>query len=170
MAVKPRAKKPLQHGKRTTYVRGCRCAECTEANRQYTVDLKARKRTGGPVLVPLRPVDANPGASRFQESNAPDPDVMGRVETQVAAEIGLLTPKVRAGYVGLIASALAMARIIDNPNLSTTHPSAQRQLMVALDKLHDQSVGKQGKLASVAEMSNRGAAKTDKSPTGTSET
>jgi hypothetical protein len=121
------------------------------------------------VLVPLRPVNANPNPAPVEQGGDPDSDEPGRVETQVAAEIKLLTPKVRSSYIGLIESALAMARIIDNPNLSTTHPSAQRQLMVALDKLHDQSVGKQGKLASVAAMSERGGKKNDNTPAAAAE-
>ena len=162
MAGEPQSRKPLQHGKRTTYVRGCRCDPCREANRLYGVNLSQRRRTGGPILVPLRPVNANPDGGtepQYQDTNMPNPDEPGRVERQVAAEIEQLTDRVRKGYTGLIESALAMARIIDNTNLATTHPSAQRQLMVALDKLHSVSVGKKGGLAAVAEMSNRGASK-----------
>jgi hypothetical protein len=99
------------------------------------------------------PAAARDPEPQFQASELPEG--AGRVEKMVDEEIRRLTPKVRENYVGLIESALAMARIIDNPNALTTHPSAQRQLMVALDKLHNQSVGRQGKLASVAAMTTR---------------
>ena len=109
-----RGNKPLVHGKRSTYVRGCRCDECKVANTEYTKDLAQRKRLGQPVLVPLRPVNANPDArAAVQPSNAPDPDDgPGLVESQVIAEIEQLTPKVQKSHIGLIASAKAMARII----------------------------------------------------------
>jgi hypothetical protein len=143
----------VKHGKRTTYVRGCRCDPCKEANRKYTEDLRDRKRTNKPVLTPLRSLNPEPEQKQVQVY---DPDEPGRVESAVQLEINLLTQKVRETLPGLIASALAMARDIDNPALATSHPSSQRQLMAALSQLHNASVGRKGKLADVAQMANRG--------------
>jgi hypothetical protein len=48
-----------------------------------------------------------------------------------------------------------MARLLDKPKLATTHPSAGRQLVQGLDRLHKASVPRRGSLAVVAAMTNR---------------
>lgn len=144
----------VQHGKRTTYVRGCRCDPCKEANRLYQIDLKNRKRTGGNVVTPLRSLAAVPDDPPPPPQSSGEPEEMGRVEKKVDEEIKSLSSGVK--HPGLVESALAMARILDNDALFTTHPSAQRQLMVALEKLHSASTRRKGNLATVAQMSNRG--------------
>lgn len=144
----------VQHGKRTTYVRGCRCEACKEANRQYGIDLKERKRSGGTVVTPLRSLSSLPAMPPPPEAEK-DPDEIGRNELAVAAEIRTLSSASK--HPGLVESALSMAKILDNPIAVTTHPSAQRQLMVALDKLHAASTKrKDSNLAKVAQMAVRG--------------
>jgi len=56
----------------------------------------------------------------------------------------------------LCAAAESMARILDNPNLATTQPSAVRQLMAITAELHRVATPKPGKLAVVQAMTSRG--------------
>ena len=51
------------------------------------------------------------------------------------------------------AGALAMARLLDDKRLSTTHASAQWQLSATLDKLHAAHKVARGRLAAVRELS-----------------
>lgn len=57
----------------------------------------------------------------------------------------------------MVASAKAMARVLDDWRQVTTWPSAQRRLMAALDALRAASVPSAGKLATVAKLSDRKA-------------
>jgi hypothetical protein len=84
---------------------------------------------------------------------ADEPDEPGRVEMAVAREIKSLSASPK--HPGLIESILSMAKILDNREAVTTHPSAHRQLAMGLEKLWGESVGRKGTLADVAAMSNR---------------
>lgn len=140
----------IEHGKRTTYVRGCRCERCCEANTQYGKDLKERKRRGQPSLASVTTI----GRSAVQPER--DPDTPGPVETAVIKEMKGLSAANK--QPGLVQSIIAMAQILDNPGAVTTHPSAQHRLMTGLDKLWGASVGRKGTLADVAKMAQRGPA------------
>jgi len=50
-----------------------------------------------------------------------------------------------------------VAAILDKPKLSTTHPSAARQLRAAVDAIRVDRPVRQGKLLAVAAMSHRTA-------------
>lgn len=159
----------IVHGKRSTYVRGCRCELCKQANTEYGQSLKDRRRTGGKIQPPLAKLetplpitdDRVINLASVTQIRAGDPasgeaypDEPGEVEMAVAKEIKSLSAAPK--HPGLVQSALAMAKILDNPGAITTHPSAHRQLTVSLDKLWNVSVGRQGKLADVAAMTRRG--------------
>ena len=170
------ARKPkIVHGKRTTYVRGCRCELCTEANTKYGQDLKARRRRGDRIQpplasvtripqqkgreldlgdVPLEPGGAPPDEDDVESGDAPPRKRQpGRVEREVTREMTGLSAAPK--HPGLVASIIAMAKILDNPEAVTTHPSAHRQLTMGLNQLWSASVGRKGKLASVAAMTAR---------------
>jgi hypothetical protein len=49
----------------------------------------------------------------------------------------------------------ALAKILDNPKLSTTHPSAARQLRAAVDAIRADRPVRRGRLLAVAAMSAR---------------
>lgn len=133
------------HGTRVRYNGGCRCDECKAANREYNRELRNRKAAGG-LPENLASVSKLPGANQRPVTTEP-----GRVESQVLIELGMMNSP--AKYPGLAESALAMARILDNPNMLTTHPAAQRALRGTLADLHDKSAVKVGRLAKVASMS-----------------
>lgn len=77
----------------------------------------------------------------------------GRVELAVRAEIGMISGA--AAHPALVASAIAMGRVLDDWRVVTTWPSAQRRLMAALDALHKGSAPGAGRLAGVARLSDR---------------
>jgi hypothetical protein len=64
--------KTVRHGTRYRYAKGCRCDDCSEAERLYHRDY--RLRAGGPRLQERKSADLQP----------PDP---GPVESAVAAEL-----------------------------------------------------------------------------------
>lgn len=83
----------------------------------------------------------------------------GPVEQAVAAE--LATYPATESRPGLAEGCLAMARILDSTKLSTTHPSALRQLLLSLDAIKNSSHVARGKLAAVAELANKPSANND---------
>jgi hypothetical protein len=146
----------IEHGKRTTYVRGCRCELCCAANTEYGQELKRRRLRGDriqPPLASIQPALASVTTIGAPAPPAADPDEPGRVETAVSKEIKSLSAARK--HPGLIQSILSMAKILDNPEAVTTHPSAHRQLAMGLEKLWGESVGRKGTLADVAAMTNR---------------
>jgi hypothetical protein len=125
----------VKHGL-TEYRRGCRCDICLEANRVYFREWRAKRR-----------------GLRLVVTAGDEPVAAGLVEAAVQRELDLLSGAEQRP--GLCAGILAMARILDNPKLATTQPSAARQLNNGLQRLRDASVSRGGKLAVVASMSDR---------------
>jgi hypothetical protein len=76
------------------------------------------------------------------------------VELAVVAEVEMIGDAVER-RPALVASAIAMGRVLDDWRLVTTWPSAQRRLQAALDELHAASAPNTGKLATVAALSAR---------------
>jgi hypothetical protein len=74
----------------------------------------------------------------------------------VLAEIQALGSSARPG---LVAAAVAMARILDNPKAVSSQPPAARVLTSLLDKLRSASAqGPRGRLAVVRTMTEKGGA------------
>ncbi|MDT7723310.1 MAG: hypothetical protein QOE94_4321 [Mycobacterium sp.] len=72
------------------------------------------------------------------------------------AEIQALGSSARPG---LVAAAVAMARILDNPKAVSSQPPAARVLTSLLDKLRSASAqGRRGRLAVVRTMTEKGGA------------
>jgi hypothetical protein len=162
MKVVPRDPKP-EHGKRSTYVRGCRCELCCAANTAYGIELKARRRRGDkiqPPLASIASVTSIRGAKPPTPAPARDPDEQGPNELSVIKEMKGLSATTKRP--GLVQSIIAMAKILDNDAAVTTHPSAQRRLEEGLDKLWGASVKRKGTLSEVAAMTNREAPKAAK--------
>jgi hypothetical protein len=117
------------HGTRRCYINGCRCDNCTESNRLYF--RQRRASLSGQIAHPSDP---------------------GPVELGVQDEIAELCE----ARPGLAQIALTLARILDNPKVISTQPSAAKVLVVLLDKLRKGSNGRESQLASVREMTSRG--------------
>ena len=81
---------------------------------------------------------------------------LANVEAAVLAEVQALGSSPRPG---LVAAAIAMARILDNPKAVSSQPPAARMLTSLLDKLRSASAqGRRGRLAVVRTMTEKGGA------------
>lgn len=140
----------MTHGKRSAYIRGCRCAECTAANSAYQVNRKRRARGEEPLPPALTLVGGDDPAAAVVEPSTG----LGPVEAATIRELASLSSP--AQYPGQAASAIALARILDTRSLATTHPSAHRQLKAQLDSLAEKSVTSVSRLSKVTAMSARG--------------
>jgi hypothetical protein len=115
--------KTVKHGTRYRYAKGCRCDDCSEAERLYHRDYRLR---GGGSGVPIR------NTSELSQSETPGP-----VESAVTTEL--------AGYPlsaerpGLTAVAVCLAQLLDNSKAVAAHPSAARELGKVLDTLSKRS-------------------------------
>jgi hypothetical protein len=114
---------------RRRYNEGCRCADCTEANRVYF-----RHRRAAKAQAPVAVVTTPPAAEAYQLC---DP---GPVERGVAAEIAGVT---KAGPE-LAAAALALARIVDGRKAVSSLPAAAKVLIGLLDKLEASAPARRG--------------------------
>ena len=115
----------IEHGKRGTYVRVCRCDECCKANTEYGQELKKRRRTGQKIQAPLATV-----TNLRAEKPEPDDDTPkepGEVELVVIKEMKSLSAAQK--HPGVVQSVIAMVRILDDRAAITTHPSAHRQMV-----------------------------------------
>jgi hypothetical protein len=65
----------------------------------------------------------------------PPPAPVGGVTAATWAEIGLIGEAARR-RPGLVAAALAMAELIDDPHMASVAPAAAEQLIAALEQLH----------------------------------
>jgi len=130
----------LEHG-RTRYTRGCRCAVCKTAERDYQRDRYRRQRG-----LPVDPSDP-PKLNLVDPQPVSSPD--GSVVAAVCAE--LATAGAAVERPGLTAVALALAEILDDPRHVATQPAAARQLVPILDTLSKRTQ-RRGKLAVVRSM------------------
>lgn len=139
-----------EHGERQCYADGCRCALCRQAQSRYRQEHKARQ---------MGVVSEFPKAGRKPKTAAEAavvaaqdavPGVAGWNEQQVLAELATLTSA--ETRKGAAASAIALAKILDNPNAVTSWVSAAKALPVILEELRKGSARKRGRLASVQQM------------------
>ena len=172
--------RPIKHGSRTGYNRGCRCPDCLAVMAARARRYRARKRGlepgegRGKVQVECGLVEPDAGCNlrpSSEPSSPPEsslPPVVtvlptktaptasvgpGEWEQKVIDECGTLSAA--ASHPSLVATARAMARVLDDRRQVTTHPSAGRQLMTAMEKLRSASIGRAGRLASVSAMLQR---------------
>jgi hypothetical protein len=120
-----------KHGTRRRYNEGCRCDDCTVANTAYQQRYRQRPTAVVPLSAPV--TLAGPGP----------------VEVGVGQEIAGLTE----ARPGLAQTALALARVLDNPRAVSSHPPAAKVLAALLDKLASASAhGRRGNLSLVKSM------------------
>lgn len=135
----------MEHGKRRTYAAGCRCVKCARANREYGIEYRRRRaeRSGFASVSSLpasEPEDVEPGGE-------------GSVLAGVAREIeGLELAELRPG---LAATALSLARVLDDPRATNQKPAASKALMEVLSALHKGSDVRRSRLASVRSMTSK---------------
>jgi hypothetical protein len=100
------------------YRSGCRCAVCRNAETQRKRDYRARG--GGKVVVDAE----RQGAGEAEAKTTAKPKIVGSVEQAVLDEVAPLPAA--SERPGMVACALAMARILDNDALVSMHPQAAR--------------------------------------------
>jgi len=136
-----------EHGTRQCYADGCRLPECKAAQAKYRREHKARQ---------LGVVTDFPKAGRKPKTAAEAavvaaqdavPAGAGWNEQQVLAELATLSSA--ETRKGAAASAIALAKILDNPNAVTSWVSAAKALPDILKDLREGSARKKGRLASV---------------------
>lgn len=149
-----------EHGTRGRYKDGCRCDECKCAESGYQRELKQRKQAAdtrggnsGVKQVRLAAVPSNPATSgntavhvyaRASESAG------GTAEAAVREEISSLTnPR-----PGLVAVAVEMARVLDDPRATTSKAPAAGRLVEVLERLRKGADTRKSKLASVRAMTS----------------
>lgn len=140
------------HG-RAKYNLGCRCDHCKRAESEYQ---KGRRREFAESVgdtSQMQPPDLSLITSRVTCINEAGPraNIAAAVESAVSVEIEALGTHPRPG---LVATALALARILDNPKAVSTQPSAAATLAKLLDTLHKSGVGGKPKLATVRRMTS----------------
>lgn len=143
----------VRHGTRTKYNSGCRCVECKQAASEYEKTRRQSLAAKKHQAATTGTVTALPSAA---PQRAPAPGEPGRVEAGVLAEIdGLSTAASRQGLVEI---AIALARVLDSSLAIAQHPSAAHRLSETLDKIRKGSDSRQGKLASVRQMTRKSGA------------
>lgn len=146
----------VEHGL-DRYRAGCRCSVCREANTTYMRDYRAARR--GLSKLPPQP-DSPASVTLLKTPSAVDDVGPGAVEQGVIdrCTTGDLVSAAQR-MPDLVASCRALARILDDPRQVTTMPSAHRQLMLGVARLESAAaVGRRGRLASVAALSQRAPA------------
>jgi hypothetical protein len=133
------------HGTRVRYLDGCRCDECKAAQRAYQRRYRERRANGE-----TRPHSAAVVVAELPQAEAYQTDTPGPVEATAQQEIGSLA-QVQT-RPGLVAIALAMARILDNPRARSAQPAAAKVLVAVLDALHKGSTQRRCNLALVKSM------------------
>lgn len=132
-------KPPAQHGTRSRYTAGCHCDACKLAEAEYQ---KAR-RHGVSKVTPITSATEIPTTPKERE--------VGAVETGVLGELdGIAMADARPG---MKATAIALARVLDNPLTVAQHPSAAHRLTEILTTLRKGAEKKSSRLAAVREMS-----------------
>jgi hypothetical protein len=127
----------IKHGTDRRYSDGCRCDECREAHK-----LKAREYRDGKRGGLTRPALLT--AVMSMESSNPGP-----VELAVESELAGLTGAQKRP--GLAQTALALARLMDGPAV-TSKPAAAQRLVDILNALSKGSSQRRRKLAVVKSM------------------
>lgn len=137
-----------KHGTNTSYIAGCRCAQCKDAHATRARQYRLRK-TNGEVIPQFR-------YDEPQESTPlPAETPPGQVEKAVEAELSGLA----VSRPALAAIALAMARILDNPRAKSTQAPAAKVLVNVLEALHKSSAQeRRGNLAVVKSMTAKDGA------------
>lgn len=115
------------HGTRSRYNAGCKCELCANAERQYKRDRRAKKREQAGTSAPAASVIA-----QLPAAAAPATESGETVEQSVQREIDKRDTSARPG---LVATALALARVLDNRGALMQHASAAARLTDILNQI-----------------------------------
>jgi hypothetical protein len=150
------------HGTANRYNTGCRCDACKDSHRLRAAAYRQRRTghdeklsTAVDSSVPRKPLQLERFPNRSRENDLPQSP--GPVELGVEAELAGLefgTDRFRTdARPGLTQTALALARIMDNPKAVSHQAAAAKVLTTLLDKLRSASGrGRRGNLSVVKSM------------------
>jgi hypothetical protein len=150
----------IEHGIRKGYKSGCRCDQCKCAEATYQRELKQRKQESpGPAdnqvlpAVRLASVSNNPVTSGNTALNmystSPEPAETSAVAAVMAEIRDLSDPR-----PGLVAIALEMARVLDDPKAITSKAPAAGRLTDVLDRLSKGVDKRRSRLSTVRSMTS----------------
>lgn len=143
------------HGTRPRYNKGCRCDECTQAERDYARARRQAKNVeksgGGSKVSPIAVLNTGRLDTPAPTQSSPGEEpVYGPVETAIRKQLGeLSTVDSRSGEAEM---AYALAAVMDDKRAIAQKASAARQLSELVDKLRKGADKKTGKLAAVRKM------------------
>ena len=135
-------------GTRQSYAEGCRCVDCKAAQAAYRRENKA---VNAGVVTNIRQ-PGRPKNGAVAEVPVLAPGFVGRAEQAVLEELATLTSA--STRKGAAQAALALARILDNPQALAQHTAAAKALPDVLDDLRKGSARRKGRLASVQAMTS----------------
>lgn len=138
------------HGTRYMYqTKGCRCEDCTAANRDYFKirnQAKNAAKHGGKVTV-LKTVP----------TGSAQPDVREIGPNEAATLLELAGLPLATSRPGLTQVVLTLARLMDSPLAIAQHPQAAGRYTEIMDRLR-KGAEKKGRLSAVRQMTNPGSA------------
>ena len=129
-----------EHGAVRRYKSGCRCDECKTANTTARARerVSARERSGLPATTPARRLAAVPTANLGRVIDAEisrSSLIVATVESTLKAALdAVVKPGDLVAEFGR-AHALALARLLDDPDKSNVMPRASSELRAILDAL-----------------------------------
>ena len=136
------------------YSSGCRSDLCKQA---ASVARRERRRLAREAVGELSGLDTD-RTDRTPVVSVP----VNNASTSVNADISVVTAVLEEVQVldatarpGLVAAAIAMARILDNPKAISSQPPAAGQLINIINQLRKGAQGGRPKLASVRQMTTR---------------
>ena len=130
------------HGRRR-YQQGCRCDQCRLAEAEYQKRNRQRRAAKA-----LKAVQDQPES----DDTEPSEDAAGPVSVVAAVALEVDGLAGVDGKPGLVATALAMAKILDNPVAIAQHPAAAARLMDLMSDLRKGGKKQHGKLAAARDM------------------
>lgn len=130
------------HGRRR-YQQGCRCDQCRLAEAEYQKRNRQRRAAKALKAVPDQPES---------DDTEPSEDAAGPVSVVAAVALEVDGLAGVDGKPGLVATALAMAKILDNPVAIAQHPAAAARLMDLMSDLRKGGKKQHGKLAAARDM------------------
>lgn len=135
---------PAAHGTRQRYAERCRCEPCRAAQAKYMRDYKDRRLAiGGAKLLSLAAVD----------KPAPQPVSRGPGDNERAVREECAGLSLSDDRPAMVAQAVTLARILDNPKSMAMWPTTSRQLTAILNDLRGNSKKRtRSRLASVQRM------------------
>jgi hypothetical protein len=143
------------NGTESSYNRGCRCDLCKRAATDARRERRRLEREAvGELAGRTRLVSVPTGDASTSGNVVPAPanHAKNSCVAAVLEEISAL----KHPRPGLVAVAIAMAAVLDNPKAVSSQPPAAGRLVQVLEKLRSSSPGHHGNLRLVREMTNTG--------------